>query len=549
MNSPTSALLWEIWRRNRTAFVGVIALAVTGRLLIFFMTAGRTTVAGVESSLLAAVLWMASFVALFGIFNYTESGESRRLGRFPRRLFTLPVSSLRMVAVPMLSGIAAAELLYLLWWHPQSSSETSTGFAVVLLAATMVFYQTTLWTLDRLGALRLVVVGLVVVLMFTVSLLPSLTPDTPSVWRSEGVLAALVAAAAVASFIGSWIHVVRLRSGGGRRVVRLEALGDAVTAWLPRRRTAFASAAAAHFWFEWRCSGIVLPLLTAGLLLLVIAPLSWLARHDPGDTRNFVIAALAAPIFLAIPVGMGFAKPTFWSEDLSLPAFIAVRPLTDDDLVATKVKVAIAGAAMSWLLTIAFVIVWLALWGNVDALRRLMSQVRALHGDSGAAVYGLAVLTVIAAMFLTWRLLVSRLWSGLSGRRPLFMVSAMNLAFVGIAALVFDATRLPGWVLAEPARMTAAVWIAAIVVAAKYALTAYSWRRVATPYVRQYAVVWVVGTACFLTLGFLIWRVARMLAPVDISPLQNLVFWLALLAVPIGRLGLARSSLARNRHK
>ena len=160
---------------------------------------------------------------------------------------------------------------------------------------------------------------------------------------------------------------------------------------------------------------MVLPALVGCLLLVVIMPMSWLVRSNAEDTFRLLLAALAAPIVLAVPVGIAFSKPMFWSEELASPSFVAVRPMSSEDLVAIKVKVAAVSAMLSWLVVLVFVTVWLSLWGNLDALSRLAIQVWAFHGQSVAAVYGIAVLVAIAAMFLTWRFLVSRLWSGLSG--------------------------------------------------------------------------------------------------------------------------------------
>jgi hypothetical protein len=362
-------------------------------------------------------------------------------------------------------------------------------------------------------------------------------------------LAALVAGLALAVFLLAWKHVGRLRAGGARSRPRVESLFGWIAEASPTRRRPFATPAAAHFWFEWRCSGIVLPALVGGVVVVVIAPMSWLMRSDAGDTLRVLLEALATPVVLAIPVGAAFSKPTFWSEDLAVPPFVAVRPLSADDLVATKVKVAAASVALSWFVLLSFVAVWLSVWANLDSLSRLAIQLWAFHGRSVAAVYGIAALVVIAGMLLTWRFMVSRLWSGLSGRRTLFFASVMSLAVVVIAGLVFDAGRLPGWLLNDPARLTPIVWIAAVAVIAKYWLAAYAWRGVAPRYLRVYLLIWLAGTASFLALGIVVWGIVRIYLPLDVDRLRSVVILLALLAVPLARVGLAPSSLTRNRHQ
>jgi hypothetical protein len=550
MLSATYALLWEIWLRHRDTIAAIVGLTVAGRLLELFERSGSTVDSSADSSSLVFLLRMLSFVLLFGVFNYTESSDSRGIGRFPQRLFTLPASSLRLAAVPVLAGIASVELLYLLWLDPQSTGgSTSPSFTAVLLGALMVFYQAILWTLERLGPVRLVVVGAVAVTVFGIGAWPSFPPSPPPAWRSEGALAVLIAGAAIIVFFLAARRVGSLRCGGADSAGRLEQLIASVAAAVPTRRRAFASPTAAQFWFEWRSGGLALPMLVGGVLLLIIGPLSWVMRNDAAGTFRLLLGAFAMPIIIAIPVGIAFGKPAFWSEDLSVPAFVAVRPLADDDIVATKVKVAIASVVVSWVLVLSFLCLWLSVWANRDPLSRLASQLFAFYGRSVAALSGVAVLMVIAGMFLTWRFLVSRLWTGLSGYRPLFSASAISVVSIVGVIMAFDVGWLFGWIVEDAGRMAAVVWIVSFAVTVKCSLAAYSWRRISARYVRQYLLVWVAGTTCFVILAVLLWKATRVGVALDMYRLLWLMILLALLAVPLGRVGLAPSFLARNRHR
>src|SRR3954447_1144167 len=157
MKSPTAALLWEIWRRHRWTIAAIAMLTVAGHL--------------VESPPLPTLLAMIAFLLLLGVFNYTESSGSSGLGQFPRRLFTLPVTSLRLVTLPVVAAIASIEVLYLLWMDVLSrGGSASPPFVAVLLAALIVFYLWALWALERAGSLRLFVLGAVAVALFVVGL-------------------------------------------------------------------------------------------------------------------------------------------------------------------------------------------------------------------------------------------------------------------------------------------------------------------------------------------------------------------------------------------
>jgi hypothetical protein len=272
-------------------------------------------------------------------------------------------------------------------------------------------------------------------------------------------------------------------------------------------------------------------------------------QGDASYTVRLLLVTLASPVVLAVPIGIAFCKPAFWSEDLALPAFVAVRPLSSRDLVAIKVKVAALSTVLSWLVVLLFLAVWLSWWANVEPLSQLAIQVWAFHGHSVQAVYGSGALIVLTGMCLTWRCLVTRLWSGLSGMRLLFVGSVVSSVVLVIAGIAFDAYRLPGWMLGEPSRLAPVVWIAAALVIAKYWLAAYAWRGAPLRDLFAYLLIWVAGTASLLALGMVVWGIVRIYVPLDAERLRSIVVLLALLAVPLARVGLASSSLTRNRHR
>lgn len=548
MRSPVTALLWEIWRRHQWTVAAIAGLTVVGRLVHALETPRRAGGADIESSPLTTLLGMIAFLLLIAVFNYTDPSAGRGVGQFPRRLFTLPVTSLRLVAVPMLAGITSIEILYLLWMEPLSGGgSTSAPFTAVLLAAFVVFHLSALWMLEGAGSLRLLVIGIIAIAVLAIGMLPSFPPTPPPPWRSEIVLAGMVAGLSGLAFLLTWRHVARLRAGGA--VHRAESLSSRIAIVAPTRRRAFANPAAAHFWFEWRSSGIVLPALVGGVVCLVIMPISWLVRSDATYTSYLLLVALASPVVLAVPVGIAFCKPAFWSEDLAVPPFVAVRPLSSQDLVAIKVSVAGVSAVFSWVAVIASLGVWLSTWANLDSVSVLAIQLWAFHGHSVAAVYGIGVLVVLAGTFLTWRFLVSRLWSGLSGMRPMFVGSVVSMVVLVFASLVFDAGRLPGWLLGDPARLAPIAWIAAAAVVAKYWIAAYAWSGVSPRYLRAYLLIWLAGTASFLGLGIVVWGIVRIYLPLDVDRARSVVILLALIVMPLARVGLAPSWLARNRHR
>jgi hypothetical protein len=500
--SPITALIWDIWLRHRKSIWAVIALFFSGW---FFNLVIEERVPALN-----VTLTFASLILVFAIFSYTEFD----------RLFPLPVSTLVLVAVPVANGVSAVALVYLGWvkffFTPDEVSNPA--WTAFLIGAFMVLYQAILWILARFSALRMIVIGIVGMTLNVVSLLPSF----PRSNLSESFLASIVATCAVIAFLTAWIYIGRQRSGGaaGRGWIRLicEHLADR----LPRRNKPFRSPAGAQFWFEWRRGGLMLPVFIGGLLVFVIGPLSWYLRNEPGAPLRILVTTLAMPIILALPVGKAFSKPDLWSSDLSVPSFVAVRPLATGELVIVKMKVAALSAAISWLLVFAFL---------------LLGPAQRPPGENVRWVAPV----VIAGIFLTWRFLVGGLWIGLSGNTTLFTASAVPHAFtpfvgiIGIAVLLRRYEALPGWI---DDNLNFLLVLLTFGIIAKFSLWIVSWRDVAAERVQQYFVFWTGSTLGLMALGVSVWRAGRLL-----------LVLVAILIVPLARIGFAPSALMKNRHR
>jgi hypothetical protein len=331
---------------------------------------------------------------------------------------------------------------------------------------------------------------------------------------------------------------------------------DRISKAFPGRTAPFSSAAAAHFWFEWRSSGFLLPLLVGATLIVVIAPLSWYMRDGGGNTMRILAATLAMPIALALPVGKALSKPEWWSNEMFIPSFVAVRPLTNADFVITKMKVAALSAAISWLMVGGFISVWLGLWANLDTLNYLRVLLWIFYGHSLYPQYGLAILLLVTGHLLTWRFLVSSLWLGLSGNKKLFTTTAIPYGFALVFVLAIgvilphNEVSIQGWIFnGFGLVLPTIVRIAAVAVAAKFWFAAWTWREAHRTHVQQYLVLWLCGTAAWAAFGLLLWDGVLQVVPSDSHQFRSLVILCSLLAVPFARIGLAPGSLARNRHR
>jgi hypothetical protein len=556
MRFPTTALIWEIWHRNRLwvwLIIGIISFCAVFNLVSpnGFRVSEPDWRGALDQTLVGI-----SFLLLFGVFNYSEFSQQKGWAGFPDRLFTLPVTSLKLVAVPIGLGLASVELLYWGWAKLIfTHGEMVTAWGAVLVGAFMVVYQAMLWNLAALGFLRVIGIGLAAITFIVIGFLPSFPHKT--LWHSEPFLGSMLAVVALIAFLDAWVYIARQRAGARSTLHLDEGLAEQIADALPRRKKGFDSPAAAQFWFEWRRSGSVLPVCVLGLLVLVIGPLSVLIGDDPASTLRILVATFLMPVILALPIGKAFSKPEFWSGDLSFPSFLAVRPLATADMVWIKLKVAAVSAAISWLLVIAFLSVWLPLWANLETLTFIRVFVWVVYGHSMYPQYAIAALSILAGMFVTWRFLVGSLWLGLSGSTRLFTGSAIPYAFippVGLIGLAIVTGRRQSsnlsWIHNNIDRLLPAlVGIAAVAVITKFWMAAFSWRNIAPQRLRQYCLVWFGGTLCLITLAMLLWAALRYAFPSDVYRLRSLLLLVALLIIPFARLGLAPSSLARNRHR
>jgi hypothetical protein len=546
MRSPTVALTWEIWRHNRFWATLTAALLAIGSIgVLALSTEGDTAYRDDAISFLNSTLGALAMLFVFGMFHYTELDPQTGAMGFPRRVYVLPVSSLHLVAVPLLMGVAS------LWFVRAIQFGWSGDFSVrsaVGLGAFMVVYQTILWTCARLGSSRALVIGIAAIWFIYVGFGGMRSTSEGLSGPQNAFTIAMFAAVGGAAFLVSWLHVARERCGGKRRRWRTRSLIAAVADALPRRMRDFRSPAAAQVWLEWRRSGAVLPILVGGILIVFVAPFCWILRSEADVTLRILLVILAMPPLLALPVGKGLSKPDFWTTDLGLPPFLAVRPLSNRDFITIKLKTAVLSSVVAWLLTVVFLAIYLPLVANLDGVRRVLAGFQALFGGTWHAV---GLLFVLALMMLTWRFLVGGLWIGLSGSRKLFGLSAAPygatpLLLTMALFTVFKKESLIDWAISNVDNFlpTAALVLTGAVLV-KFAMAIRTAREIS----RQYLLVWFAATSLLVILALLLSRGLGAAMPSFSTQIRNVLVLVALVFVPLARMGLAASFFEKNRHR
>jgi hypothetical protein len=562
-------LLWEIWMRNRKSIALAIGLALGG--LVFnsaFAMANETAGARDRRLTIDVMLMISSILLVFAVFNYTEFNPQKQWTGFPYRLFTLPVPTLVLVSLPIFLGLVSVEVIF---WHwikfVFTPDEVRRPLWIgTLLGTFMVIYQLILWSLAGFKIFRLIVLGLLGATFVGIGFLPEFgnVNGSSAGWFSERNLTLLSVAVAACAFLAAWICVAFQRSGGGFRRNWFMTFFDGLTGLLPRRQELFKSPAHAQFWLEWRRNGYLLPLSVGVVVCAVIAPLSWLTRSDPGITLLILLLTLAMPMVLAIPIGKGFSKPDFWSSEMALPSFTAVRPLASGEIVVVKLKVAGLSAMISWALVLVFLAIWISNWADLSAIAMIRIGFWMAHAHSVYPQYWIAALLLLSGLFLSWKFLVNGLWVGLSGSKNLFLTTpaiygVLLIGFmVGLAFLGNHDRPFLAWLRRDPNQLLAMVEaLAAAAVIAKFWLAARSWRSIQSQRTGRFFITWLAATLCLILLAFLLWAEGTLslalmswfdLLPMDPIRLRNLLILAALLLIPFARIGFARSSLTKNRH-
>jgi hypothetical protein len=545
MRSPALALTWEIWGANRRGFLFLFGgLAAAGMSLHVLARAFPASESVRDLGFLPLVL---SVLLLMALFNFTERRRRQGFAGFPERLFALPVRTGVLVTCPMACGVVCVVTLYLAWallvLRPLGA-EVLLGWPAMLLAAGMVFYQAIVWCLSGFRLCRLVVLALAQCSLVTLGCIPSMVDaDLRRAvhWSLTTAVVVLVSAAYGAAFTA-----VRLqRHGSGRGWQAVGQCIQRLVDHLPHRSRPFVSPGQALFWYECRRSAWVLPCGVLLTVLLIMAAVTGFAGRDAETTARAAAWLVLSPFALAAAVGKGFAKPDFWSLDLALTSFWTTRPVTSAQLLAAKLKTAALGTVMAWAVLLVLALPWLLLACDTRDLHGIWQTVTTIYAS--VARWIILGLLLVAAMFLTWSLLIGSLWSGLYGR-PQFFAGTMGLGTVCIIAVII------WWLLMVDDAMGLLVdelpwlpWLLAVAFLLKSWAALWAWRQAygrglaSGAFLGSYLGAWLGATGCLVVL-------AICLLP-RIEWLRQTLILTALLVCPLARIGLAVLSLACNRHR
>jgi hypothetical protein len=543
MRSPALTLGWELWAKHRLGFCAIALWAVVAAVLVRVLPKHWA-----DDAVAVPSFVLSCFVYLYlqWVFVYAESTLADNETGFPPRLFTMPVRTSLLVFWPMLYGATAIALgwLWLAWLiiHPGGMAVAS--WPALMLAATMAAFQAIGWTLVRspFPRLAVAVLGLpIVVLLDGWLMVRYQVVFTPAMIALKSIT--ILAAAYLLAVIG----VSYDRRGERLSLDRVVEFATRKWTNLVGRQRPFPSPEVAQRWLEARRHAWLVATFLAFLLATAMSvpaqPIGW------RDLQLAVIPFLIFPSSVALFLGFGMGKSTFWARELEMSSFSATRPVSSAALAFAKLDV--VGRITCWIWLCFAVLVPLAL-ADSGQLPGMQKACATLFPDQ--PIWKLAVLAPIAlaGLFgLVWFHFVAgtclsasgRVWL-LNGAALATVGGAVTLASVAIWLNDFATTRSLDTVGALDAFhfVTGALCGGGcLLMLAKLVTLGAVLRRPWHSRTSHTILAWLVVAACLLIPLYT-------LVPKNLIP-HSLVALYLVLALPINRPLLLPAAIAWNRHR
>jgi len=519
MRSPASAIVWEIWRKNRWGFLVVFGSFLCGLAVRFFDRPEDEVL-----QLTAGTAMVACFVVTFAIFSCAESGVQVS---FPTRTFTLPVRTQLLVNGPILLGVMGITLVHLAWaflFLLPLDVRYPLGSFTIYWAAALLTFQALLWCLANYP--KSFVVALILAMALFVRLAVVLFENHDAVRAIDCLLIILPVA-----YLCARLGIQQQRRGQWQIPAKVQRLMEAATGKLFPRKRPFSTAAQAQLWIE-RQRNAVAPLIALGIgLVIVCAGFVHLAALDDvgaaiASAWSYIVCALLT--LWAFISGVLLARDAS-SKSLALSSFLATRPMTSGELAFAKIKLAGRFTLAGWLIYAIALYFWFNFFGPHPDL-----PIPRLD-DAFVPTMGLV------ALALAWHL-VGALPLWLTGRIESAALAGLLLlgGYIAFGNVLQFLDKRVGLLAALPWLFTFGL-IAKILIAV-WAFREANRRRLLSPRATvKYFAFWLVGTMCFVTM-------ASAICQGTVFP-QPLVTLGTALLLPLARVGLAPLALASGRHR
>jgi hypothetical protein len=544
MRSPAAAVAWEFRQRHRwglIALIGYLLVLATIKLVVLARWLPIDLDSPESFAFVVLVPLTATFTYFLAVFTFGLEGDlAARQSMYPARMFTLPMTTAALSGLPMLYGTAAMMILWLatrlfaLW---PSGIEVPSMWPALLAASLLAWTQALTWMPYPLPGLRIIVTLLWLATIDTIALL------AVHFKAHESLMLGILAPQVPLAYLAARFAVARARRGDVPDWRGAFAWLAQLARVLSHRREHFRSAASAQAWFEWRRHGRSLPA-WVGILLPFELMLLWAAGDATSLVFAILLGVLLTPPFMARFAAAAVSKSSPNAGDsYGVTPFIATRPLTNSELIAATLKMAIWSTIAAWMLVLIATPLALKFSGTSAVVLERWRRLSEVVGTPRAVVVLLLILSGCIAS--TWKQLVQSLYIGLTGRASLikgsvFLVLGFFFLFGPFAEWIIDGGRLGELWSALPLifavlvsfKMIAAVWIA---------VRLYHSRLLSDRALVTGAGLWTIAVLALY--GVLVWLLDTPHIP------HYLLMLVAILAIPLARLSAAPLALAWNRHR
>lgn len=541
MQSPAAAIAWEFRTRHRWGMLGValyiVALAV---IKLANLTRGVPLYADSPATFGFTVMvpLAATTMYFLAVFTFGLDGDlAARQSMYPSRRFTQPVTTTALAGWPMLWGSAA---MVVLWLALRTLAMWPAEFGIpwiwpALLAMSLLAWtQALTWMPYPMTGLRIIAMVLWLATVDTTVLLAL------HFNAGEWLMIAILAPQIPLAYIVARYAVARARRG---EIPDWRATFSLPRIAVSRRERNFKSAAAAQAWFEWRRHGWSLPTWVAILLPFELV-LLWGARNSASLTFTILLAVLLTPPFVATFAAAAVSTSRSDAGGTSTgDAFIAIRPLTNAQLVGAKLTMALRSTLIAWAIVLVCIPIALEISGTSGLLVHAWHRDAEFLGMPRAVV--LSLLIVAGCIAATWTQLIQSLYIGLTGRPSLikasvFVVIGFVFLFGPFSEWITEGGRLGELWSAVPlifsvlaaVKMGVVIWLGQKL---------FRERLVSDRTLVSGAAIW--SVAVLALYGVLAWLFDTPHIP------HYLIMLVAILTIPIARLSAAPVALSLSRHR
>jgi len=545
MSSPALILAWQIWTRHR------LGLRISAACLLLMVITFPPILQNYDSNAVFVLTMIPAaliFAYVANLLLFTDEVGNFTSG-YPRRMFTLPVSTRTLAFWPMLIALLTVLSLWLVisvLVYQRGGYRPPVVLPALALAVIMIWNQTVCWMPIKSQLVQGYTATIGYALLLGVPFWLLVVNRASSAEVTVIGLIELPALSALA-FLGL-THARR----GDSWSFGLQDLSDRFWAAMDRltgQPSSFQTAARAQLWYEDRCHAAVLK----GTTLLV---LPWVyicvmtSPNRPDNKASFPVALgclLGIPFFMASSQGgsLGRMCPA-WSRQRAFMSFLAVRPIRTGEMITAKYRMTARYVLQFWFLVLAMTGSWILLRGHADDMAGLFRLFFSTYpGWRGRVILGLAA---VLAPVITWKLLTDNLVPGLTGRKWLAdgsVLANMTLLMCLIAAGLWCGSHPEILVrIIAPLTWLTGIWV---IIKAILALLAFrlalSRGLLRVQSVLGICALWLVLAAVTLTL-------VHLLLPREGLPVPRVIALAASLCVlPLARFALAPLALDWNRHR